>query len=475
LPPEPGFTSATDFIDTQVKLTLTDELHITYLFGHVRAIASEITSTSDNPVSGSAVSYAALLSGGFAFGALTNDQKEGGINQLNSHELRFDYSHDHLNALLGLYRAVDLDRYQFNIWQVPNGQGIDGDPSHPLDFSQFPFELQSHHLQTDTTAEFGRLSYGFIDDRATAAVEVRHSEDSLQFLDEVSKTAQQATFVTTTPRVTFDFKVTPQSMLYVSAAEGTKEGGFNGTTGASGLFNLLPSQQTFNPETNWTYEMGSKNALFGGRMIVNADLFLVKWKDLQIQEQPSNTPPALAGTTSVITTNLGAATSYGLETNGAFAATRHLDLTYALAVLNPTFDSGTKSQRFFGYCDGSVCPANDSVAGKTLPRTSKLQAAGGTTWSDTIFDHYRWNLHGEFTYQSKQQVEEMNLAQIQSRLLFNASLGIKGDNWDVTLWGKNIFDKKYVADSYFILAGSASYAVSLGELATGGITAAYHY
>lgn len=173
--------------------------------------------------------------------------------------------------------------------------------------------------------------------------------------------------------------------------------------------------------------------------------------------------------------NLGGATSYGFESDGKFIVTPNFDLNYALALINPTFDKGVKSARFVGYCNGVICPADGDISGKTLPRTSKYQAAGGATYHHSIFGDYQWNIHGDFTYQSEQEAEEENLAQIQSRVLFNASAGIKGHNWDLTVWGKNIFDKKYVADSYFILNNGAGYAVSLGELATGGVTLNYHY
>ncbi len=475
LPHQPGFNSSTDFLDATLKAELTPQLSATYVFGHVRSYATEITTTSDNPATGFGVSYAALFSGGFAIGALTNDQKEGGVSEINSHELRFDYTLGRLKALFGLYYAAIDDTYEFNIWQAPDGQAIGGDPTHPFDFAAFPFALIGHHSVTDSTAEFGRLSYGLLDDRLTVAAEVRHSSDALNYQDIIAHVTQKATFDTTTPRFTADYKLAPGSLLYLSAAEGVKEGGFNGLTGASGHFNLLTSQQTFQPESNWTYELGTKNTLMGGALRLNADVFLVKWTNLQIQEQPLNTPAALAGVTSVITTNLGAATSYGFESDGSYAFTPHVLVNYALALVDPTFDKGTKSQRFAGLCDGSVCPTDLSVAGRTLPRTSKVQLETGATYKDTVMRDYQWNIHGEFTYQSEQQAEEMNLSQIPSRLLFNASAGLKGKNWDLTIWGKNIFNRKYVADSFFILAGSVGYGVSLGELATAGVTLNVRY
>ena len=476
-PFQPGFTSSTDFLSAQLKAQVTNNLDVTYLFGHVRSYATEVTSQAVNPVDGYQLNYAVAIFGepGAFFGPFTPDQKEGGVSELNSHELRFNYTLGHLKALVGFYYAGYKDSYQFNIWEAPDGQAIGGDPTHAFDFSAFPFALEGHKESTDTRAVFGRLGYSFLDDRATVAVEVRHSSDYINYEDIIANINQKTTFDTTTPRFTADYKLTQDTLVYASAARGEKDGGFNGITGGGGLFTLLPSQQTFQPETNWTYEIGTKNVFLGGKAVFNADVFLVKWDALQIQEQPINTPAALSGTTAVITTNLGAATSYGLETDGQFKPIQHLDLNYALAVLNPTFDSGVTSARFAPFCDGVVCPTNASVAGHTLPRTSKLQLTGGSTWTDTILDKYQWNVHGEFTYQSQQQEEEMNLAQIPSRLLFNASAGVKRDGWDLTFWGRNVLNKKYVADSFFILAGSGSYTVSYGERATYGATLNFHY
>ena len=220
--------------------------------------------------------------------------------------------------------------------------------------------------------------------------------------------------------------------------------------------------------------MGTKNVLLDNRLTLDADLFLVKWSDLQIQEQPSN---AVAGQTAVITTNIGAATSYGFEASSDFKITQHIDTDLELALINPTFDGGTYSQRFVGYCNGTVCPANGYVGGKILPRSSRAQVDGGVTYSDTAFDTYEWDVRGDFTYQSSQEAEEMNIAKIPSRILFNASgYSIRNGDWDLTVWGKNVFNKKYVANFVlFILAGSVGYGVSLGEQATMGVTLNYHY
>ena len=80
----------------------------------------------------------------------------------------------------------------------------------------------------------------------------------------------------------------------------------------------------------------------------------------------------------------------------------------------------------------------------------------------------------DVTYQSEMQVEEMNLSQIEARTLVNARLGFSKDNWSADLWGKNVFNKKYIANSFFIISGTG-YSVALGERATYGMTLRYKF
>lgn len=479
-PDLPGFTSGTDFYSARLRYDLTDELHLNYTYGWVGAYATEITDPTDDPVTPSlGINLSALATGNFVLGNFVSIQKEGGTNQIGSHEIRLDWDHGPIKALVGFYSSRDTDRYEFALGSVAPLATVTGTaPTQPFNLTAFPFLLEAKTLVTDTTAEFARFSYDFLDAKANVAAEVRHSKEDVT---QTYTGVQNTTFNDTTPRFTASYKLADTNLLYLSAAQGVKDGGFNPPSESG--YPLPISEQTFAPEKNWTYELGTKSKFFDGRAIINADVFLVKWSALQIQtaatfppgEVPPNTPIV------VITQNYGNATSKGFESDGLFEATHNLDLTYSLALIDATFNSGDVSGRFEAdgvcvYNGVTYCPSSGNIGGKQLPRTSKVQASGGATWKAPITTDISYALHGEFTYQSNQQVEEMNLAQIPSRLLFNANASLKGDTWDVTLWGRNIFDKKYVADSFFILqSGEASYSASLGELATYGVTFSLHY
>jgi iron complex outermembrane receptor protein len=87
------------------------------------------------------------------------------------------------------------------------------------------------------------------------------------------------------PRIGFDYHWTPHLMTYVSAAEGTKSGGFNGRAGSVAEFNR------FEPEKVWTYELGLRSDWFDRRLRFNATAFYSVYTDLQIQTSASVTDP----------------------------------------------------------------------------------------------------------------------------------------------------------------------------------------
>jgi outer membrane receptor protein involved in Fe transport len=94
--------------------------------------------------------------------------------------------------------------------------------------------------------------------------------------------------ITWTPQLDF----TDQSLFYASYAHGYKGGGAN----PPGVIPLIsgpdyitsPSNQThpstFKPEFNNAFELGTKNTLMDGAMVLNGDIFLYKYKNYQISQ-----------------------------------------------------------------------------------------------------------------------------------------------------------------------------------------------
>lgn len=78
-----------------------------------------------------------------------------------------------------------------------------------------------------------------------------------------------------TPRVALNYKVASDVMLFASATNGFKSGGWNGTA-------AIPSSAvTFRPEKTWSYEAGVKSEFFDHKLRVNITGYIARTTDLQ--------------------------------------------------------------------------------------------------------------------------------------------------------------------------------------------------
>ena len=209
-------------------------------------------------------------------------------------------------------------------------------------------------------------------------------------------------------------------------------------------------------------------------MLLNVALFNIDWTNMQIQALPSNTPPELVTNTPVIYRNIGNARSRGVEVETVVAINDNWSANFGASFTDPTYKDGTQSFRFNGRCDDVVCPIDTSVGGNILPRTAKTQVIAGLEWNSTLGNGMQLFARGDMTYQSKMQMEEMNIGQIEPRTLVNARFGLSRDKWSLDVWGRNIFDEEYISNSFFIISG-VSYSPTLGDKATYGATLRYMF
>jgi iron complex outermembrane receptor protein len=468
--PQPPTTSDTDFYRLNISYEFNEDLAAIFQMGRVRSRSEELSAPAVN---------AADPSPNATFGGarLQSVQKQGGINNFQSHELRVEYTPDGpVQGRIGWYHAEVKDFYGFQLGALPPRVPLVNTTTGTFDFTGFPIPLRNSQQKDMATAVFGQIAVSGFDNRAKLTVEARKNWEHRRFIDNLARftlgQGEPGKFDSFTPRITAEYRIMDDSLVYASAAKGVKAGGFNGLR--AGTVTLTPTEQVFDDEKNWTYEIGTKNTLLDGRWILNADVFYVDWKQMQIQALPSNTPPAVALNTPVIFLNLGNARSQGVEVDTAFAVTEQLALNAGLSLIDPKFKSGTRSFRFAPVCDDIVCPRSTAVGGNTLPRTSKLQLVAGAAWTDTLANDWEYYVRADVTHQSKQYVEEMNLAWVPKRTIVNASAGLSQENWEVSVWAKNLFNEKYVANSFFIIQGG-TYSPSLGEKFTAGVTATLRY
>ena len=339
-----------------------------------------------------------------------------------------------------------------------------------------------------------------------------------------------------TPRGSLTWKFDDDHNVYASVARGYKSGGINGVAGnynrstvittagvaAPALIDLVTPgsqpaprtvpagstaavtfiqttpataglsgiQQFYKAETNWTYEIGTKNVFMDGRLTLNGAAFYTNWMNLQsnaVRLQPDGTAPSsFAAIVPSLIGNLGDVKVYGAEIEGNFRIADPVRINFGASYNHARYKTGTFSQRFgaSGNCDGIVCtyttvpgtpyPLLD-IGGNQLERTPQFDALLGATYETTFSNGWDFFARADATYQTKQYADEANLAYVPSRAIVNASAGVTVGDISVQVWTKNLFDKKYVSSSLFLIGtgggGSATYVPILGEQRTIGLTA----
>lgn len=132
-------------------------------------------------------------------------------------------------------------------------------------------------------------------------------------------------------RLETDLDLTPQNMIYASAARGYKPGGVNGTYGQV----VIPPE--FAPETNTAFEIGSRNGLLEGSLRLNASGFYYIYRNMQYIE--TDPVPFDAGISNIPLVHV-----YGLEAEAALSALRHrLNFNASLALENGAVGRGFRT------------------------------------------------------------------------------------------------------------------------------------
>ncbi len=456
-----GRQAEVDISKVAFTYDISDSLSVDYLFGRIQGDV-DIASISEADQIGC---------GGFGFGPVSCQFQNTplGFMDYDSHEFRLEYDGDgNSRWTFGVFVSGGEDQTGFAIPAIP--------PLGTETFAQQPL-ISDVGTDTDVVAIFGEYSIQFAD-RWLFTAEARYSEEEKTQVNNANGQAFVGEFDNFTPRLSLEYSLDDNRLLYSSFAQGVKSGGFNPTA-------IDPADQIFDEEQNWTFEIGSKNTLMNDRLILNASLFYIQWEDIQLNAADS---AAVNPNAVNITLNLGDATTIGVELDAQMQFTENLAGTMAFSFTDATYDDGTIDNRFArvgaaffptpASCDDILCPSNGDVSGNEVERQSPVQLSAGLEWNDDIaaWEGVRYFARGDVAYQSEQEAESMNLAQIEARTIVNASAGIENDNWRLWLWSRNLTDQKYSSNAFVVLLPFGNgYGSIHGERRTFGLSGTYKF
>lgn len=298
----------------------------------------------------------------------------------------------------------------------PTGSGIAGEAA----------TLYSGETRVENRAIFGSIGMNFTP-RWDATLELRYAEDKIEnenpFIVPPRATIGQK-FDSWSPRLTSTFKVTPDAMLYVNVARGNKPGVINADP-------RFPPDILFADEENaWSYEVGSKNSIGGGRGTLNAAAYYIDWTKQQLTT--AFTFPT-GGTQSYIS-NAGKSEVYGFELELQAAVNDWLTSGVVYSYTHAEFKAlvDAEARELFG---------NASLAGFRLPGVPEQQLSvfGRASFPVGAAQGF---VRADASYTDRKYDQVFNLAHTGYRKLVNLSAGLEKDAWQFTVFVNNLTDDR---------------------------------
>ena len=255
------------------------------------------------------------------------------------------------------------------------------------------------------------------------------------------------------PRFTLRYMPKDDLTFYGSAAHGTRSGGVNGNISSTDEDILF-----FDPETNWSYELGAKTTWFDNKLQIDVAAFYIDWEDAQFRQRLTDS----LGSFLTATSNSTGLTIQGVEFSFVAVPFDGLRISGGAGYNNSEFDDGTLYSGGAAFCalaDPATsaypgvdinCVADPAGSGDFFPDMSGTQPKRSSDTTANLDIQYgqafnnndmSWFVGANGAYRSKQSMDEMELAWVPSRTIANVNVGVVGDSFGLTLWVKNVFNE----------------------------------
>ncbi len=229
------------------------------------------------------------------------------------------------------------------------------------------------------------------------------------------------------------------ALSYLTISEGFRLGGNNGLPLCDENISTqcaLPSEFDFTPDTTLNYELGYKSTWYKNKLHFNAALFLIKWRDAQVESATVN------GALPFIS-NAGEAESKGIELSSRIVINNNFS-----ANINATYTDARLTQDApFLYGDQSnseIQPFFDGEKGDRLPGSPQQQLSASITYETQVFNNQSLSINYGFFYQGNVYTTvglKANGEELPSYALNNLSMKLYNDSWQLSLNVDNIFNR----------------------------------
>jgi outer membrane receptor protein involved in Fe transport len=235
-----------------------------------------------------------------------------------------------------------------------------------------------------------------------------------------------------TPTATLRWNFAEEQNVYLRFATGYRSGGFNTNLPPTTIRSELETALLYDAEYAYNYEAGWKGRFFGFN--AEAAIFYTWTDGVQVVSAPA------AGARGFVLSNAGDAHVYGFEAE----ARRSFDLgpgrlmaRVAYSTLGGAFEDGATL---------TTQGVNVDLSGNEVPRLRDYQVTANLLYRQPIGSLSGFiGVSGQFAdggYDTPTNVDSY-----AGYELYDARLGLEGDHWRFSLFGRNLTDEQYVINA----------------------------
>ncbi len=339
--------------------------------------------------------------GFFGFGQV--DQAQDLDVELLSHEFRFTSASDQrLRYTAGLF-YIDTDRSLGTVATLTQA-------------GNFPIVQSLEDNDNTAWAVFAQFDYD-ITDALELTLSLRYDEDEREQTDVNTGASREASYDEWQPKATLTWTPAEDQLFYATYARGFRSGGFNGVGG-----------REFLPETVDNFELGYKSTWMDDRLLFNAAAYRAESNDFQFFYVDFN-----AGGAQVID-NLDEVLLTGVELEVKYIATKNLSF-YVSA----------------GFQDSDIESLNPELGvpaeeGNKSPRTTEHTINIGGLYETALSSSLNGFVRIDYERRGDRYWHPDNVDVMDPIDLLGARIGISGDQWSITAWGRNLTDEFFYED-----------------------------
>jgi len=236
-----------------------------------------------------------------------------------------------------------------------------------------------------------------------------------------------------TPRIAYAHRFTDQLMMYASATNGFKSGGWNARGSSS------TALQAFGPESIWSYELGMRGEWMDGRLRTNITAFYSDLEDLQTTSATQDG--------QFLTTNAGGLEVPGIEAEITALPTDNWNIFASMGWQNAEY------QDLVGGCTvpNANLAAYDPNCNVAEPKRSPHQTYTLGTSADFSLGGFTVTPNIMFRYIGAQYPATRSQGYNESVTLMNAGVKVvmPNERWELNLECKNCGDKEFAQSVLF--------------------------